>query len=131
MVRTKKINSAASKYSKTKTNVSSDEFEDGEQVEENEEGFEEDPIEENFDENNVGDVTTAHPRSRGLFSNIWWKKGVLKGFIAWVIIVVIFYIFDLLKMVEVITWERWAFFFILLLIFGMAYEKFLAGKVQI
>jgi hypothetical protein len=131
MVKTKKISSVASKYSKTKAGAVTDDFEDEEFAEDAEEGFEENPVEENFDEDTASEVANTHPRSRGLFSNIWWKKGVLKGFVTWGVIVIIFYIFDFLKMVEVITWERWAFFLILLLIFGMAYEKFLCGRVQI
>ncbi|MFA5763284.1 MAG: hypothetical protein WC915_00555 [archaeon] len=149
MANVKKISSTTSKYSKAKfKQKASGDFEDdvndtsdlteGQGAEEfaSEEGFDEEGSgEDAFDETGADDVTlqspSGHVRSRGLFQNVWWKKGALKGFIAWAIIVIIFYVFDFLKMVEVISWQRWGFFLILLLILGIAYEKFFSGKIQI
>jgi hypothetical protein len=34
-------------------------------------------------------------------------------------------------MVEVVDPKRWAFFLVFLLVIGMAYEKFMAGRIQI
>ncbi len=146
MAKIKKLNSTTSKYSKTKSSKKiSDDFEDdeindasdleegqGEEEFADEEGFDEEgsdegALDENFDEQPVA----GHLRSRGLFQNIWWKKGALKGFMVWAVIVIIFYIFDFLKMVEVISWQRWGFFLILLLILGMTYEKFFSTRIQI
>jgi hypothetical protein len=144
MVKTKKLNSTLSKYSKTKSSSKvSDDFEDDEinvasDLEENPDeeefgdgGFGEGASEGALDENYVGQSVSGHLRSRGLFENIWWKKGALKGFMAWAAIVIIFYIFDFLKMVEVISWQRWGFFLILLLILGAAYEKFFSTRIKI
>ena len=82
-------------------------------------------------ENNSAEVSNGHVRSRGLFNNIWWKKGLLKGFSIWLAIFIIFQIFDLLKMVEVIELKRWVFFLVLLLIIGMGYQKYISGKTKV
>jgi hypothetical protein len=146
MAKVKKLNSTLSKYSKTKSNKKfSDDFEDdetnddsdleesqGEEDFADEEGFDEGGnVKDDFDENIVDQSSSGHLRSRGLFQNIWWKKGALKGFMLWAVMVIIFYIFDFLKMVEVISWQRWGFFLILLLILGAAYEKFFSTRIQI
>ncbi|MDD4251166.1 MAG: hypothetical protein PHX27_03175 [Candidatus ainarchaeum sp.] len=79
----------------------------------------------------IGNGTGNHLRSHGLFNNIWWKKGMLKGFSIWVLIVIIFYIFEFFGLVDVIGWKRWGFFLIFLMIIGLAYEKFLSKKLKI
>ncbi len=125
----KKISSKKSRYSKE---ASSEE-------EINEEDFNgEEDVSEDFDKNESADETLpeesmlgqGHSRSRGLFQNVWWKKGVMKGFVVWLVIVIIFYIFDFIGLVEVISKERWFFFLIVLLLLGMAYEKYLFGKIE-
>ena len=73
----------------------------------------------------------VHSRSNGLFDNVWWKKGILKGILAWLVIVVVFYIFDFLGLVEVVDAKRWLFFLVLLLVLGMGYQKYLSGRVAI
>ncbi len=125
----KKLNARASKYSKkslayevdenndAQDEMSEEEFPEDENSEE--QGFDE---QENYSENEF--PKNAHKRSHGLFKNVWWKKGLLKGFVVWLAIVIIFYIFDFLGMVEVIDWKRWFFFLVLLAVLGLAYEKF-------
>jgi len=125
--KTSKIDSKKSRYSK-KQDAVEDEIE-----EPLEDEFEE-PIEENFDEYSedpVQPISSAHQRSRGLFNNIWWKKGLLKGFSVWLAIVIIFYFFEIMGLVEVIDWKRWAFFLVLLVIMGMVYQKYISGKVDL
>ena len=72
----------------------------------------------------------GHLRSRGLFENVWWKKGMLKGFFLWVVIVIFVYLLDVLGMAQVVDAKRWLFFLVLLLILGMGYQKYLSGKVS-
>ena len=97
------------------------------------------PLDENFDESinesmdePVGEEVgkKGHVRSRGLFKNIWWKKGILKGIFVWLLIVIFVYVLDFFGMAEVVDAKRWAFFFILLVIFGMGYQKYLSGKID-
>jgi len=76
-------------------------------------------------------ATGGHLRSRGLFNNVWWKKGLLKGFSIWLVIAIIFYLFDFLGLAQVVDAKRWLFFLVLLLILGMGYQKYLSGKVSI
>jgi hypothetical protein len=136
MVKAKKIKASSSKYSKKSVSTDSEEpIEDYEEdyKEENEEDFsenEEDYAEEPLDTNPVP-TPQGHIRSNGLFDNVWWKKGLLKGIILWLAVVVIFYLFDVFGLVQVIDWKRWAFFLVFLAIIGMAYEKFMAGRIQI
>jgi len=132
-----------SRYSKQK------EFEDDYSNKDAEENFEESldtPLDdsvdeqmgENFDEpmddsmeDSVEEVgTKGHSRSRGFFKNIWWKKGLLKGFFVWLLIVVFIYVLDFFGMAEVVDAKRWTFFLILLLILGMGYQKYLSGKID-
>jgi len=89
------------------------------------------PVDESFEEPVDGDAPqTEHMRSRGLFQNIWWKKGLLKGFFVWLLIVVFVYVLDFFGMAEVVDVKRWVFFLILLLILGMGYQKYLSGKID-
>ena len=125
----KKLNAKASKYSRKSLDNELDEN-DAVQDEMSEEEFPEDENseeqefneQENYSENEFPKM--VHKRSHGLFKNVWWKKGLLKGFVVWLAIVIIFYIFDFLGMVEVIDWKRWFFFLVLLAVLGLAYEKF-------
>jgi hypothetical protein len=126
-------------YVKNKSiEIGDDAFEDNEFDEnqdfEDDKGFDEsNEFDENQDfdnndlketkENNDKKIGYSHLRSKGLFQNIWWKKGILKGFLVWLLIVVIFYVFDFFGLVEVIDWKRWLFFLFFILIIGMAYEK--------
>jgi hypothetical protein len=129
-----KLKASNSKYSKKQSSQAQEDFEDDFSEEdsfENEDMGEDFSQEEDFEEMPQEKMPKdGHLRSRGLFKNIWWKKGLLKGFSVWIAIVIIFYIFDFLKLVDVISWERWFFFLIILLIFGIAYEKFLYGKIS-
>ena len=109
--------------------VEDEQSEDGKDyVDENADDYSDEPLNEQDDP-----ITThqGHVRSRGLFENIWWKKGLLKGLVVWFAIVIIFYLFDFLGLIEVIDWKRWIFFLVLLIIAGMTYEKFMAGRIQI
>ncbi|MBT4870411.1 MAG: hypothetical protein HON47_02465 [Candidatus Diapherotrites archaeon] len=91
----------------------------------------EDPMAESFDETGEeSQDVKSHIRSRGLFKNIWWKKGLLKGFFLWILIVIFVYILDLFGMAEVVDAKKWIFFLVLLLIFGMGYQKYISGKVD-
>ena len=133
-----KISSNKSKYSKSKKldmpKDFDDEFdEDDQELDGNGEGqdFDENNDSGEFDENQNGDdfdenseVPKSHLRSNGLFENTWWKKGLLKGFIIFLIAVVFFYFFDFVGLINVENWKRWFFFLVVLLIFGLVYEKF-------
>jgi hypothetical protein len=91
----------------------------------------EDPMDESLDEPvEESQDAKSHIRSRGLFKNIWWKKGLLKGFFVWILIVIFVYILDLFGMAEVVDVKRWVFFLVLLLILGMGYQKYISGKVD-
>jgi len=123
--KTKKMDSKDSRYSR----MEKDPREVDDVLEEDfEEPIEDENLEE-YGEEPTQPTQLDHIRSRGLFNNIWWKKGLLKGFVLWFVIVIIFYLFDFLGMVEVIDWKRWAFFLVLLLILGMGYQKYFSGKV--
>ncbi len=151
----KKLNSNISKYSNSsiikkkfvhEEDALSDEYdansEDGDLGDDSEDdSFDESENPEEFGENQefneFGDnemengepiIKTGHLRSNGLFKNIWWKKGVLKGFSIWLCIAIIFHFFDLVGLVEVIDWKRWLFFLILLVLLALTYEKFLAKR---
>jgi len=99
---------------------------------EGEEAFEESgEFDESLDETGeTPQATGGHLRSRGLFNNVWWKKGMLKGFFLWVVIVIFVYLLDILGMAQVVDAKRWLFFLVLLLILGMGYQKYLSGKVS-
>lgn len=140
-----KINSNNSKYARAKLINSKedgldsdDEFDEqdefGEQNDSDEQDFD-DNASEDFDDNASEDfddgeaVVNKHLRSNGLFSNVWWKKGLLKGFLAWVVIVIVFYLFDFFGLVEVIDWKRWLFFLFFLLVIGLTYDKFKLNRI--
>jgi hypothetical protein len=129
----KKLNASSSSYSKKKAVQASapidEEVEDEFAEDDYGDELEGEPIEEDPQEQVI--PASTHIRSNGLFNNVWWKKGLLKGIVLWLVFVVIFYVFDLLGMVEVIDWKRWAFFLIFLALIGMAYEKFMVGRIQI
>ena len=130
-----KINSNKSKYAKGSLKISnslesndSEEFNDEFDENDNEnEDFQDDSMENDFQEV----PSNGHLRSHGLFKNVWWKKGALKGFAVWITIVIIFYIFDFFGLVEVIDWKRWLFFLIFLVLIGITYEKFLFNKIKV
>jgi hypothetical protein len=90
---------------------------------------------EDIPEGDVEDALNApssrHKRSRGLFQNKWWLKGILKGFAVWLIILILAYMMDFLKMVNVEGWKSWFGFLIFLIVVFLVYEKFLKGKVNI
>ena len=130
MAKTKKIKASSSKYSKKDASVDEPIDDYQEDVEDDFTESEDDYAEEPLDTEPVP-TPQGHIRSRGLFDNVWWKKGLLKGVLLWIVLVVIFYLFDLLGMVEVVDPKRWAFFLVFLLVIGMAYEKFMAGRIQI
>jgi hypothetical protein len=130
MAKAKKIKASSSKYSKKDASVEEPIDETEEDVEEDFSESEDDYAEEPLDTEPVP-TPQGHIRSNGLFDNVWWKKGLLKGVLLWIVLVVIFYLFDLLGMVEVVDPKRWAFFLVFLLVIGMAYEKFMAGRIQI
>ncbi|MFA5357727.1 MAG: hypothetical protein WC308_02285 [archaeon] len=79
----------------------------------------------------MGSAPTGHARSRGLFNNSWWKKAILKGFAIWLAILVLAYIMDFLKMVNVEGMINWAGFLAFLIMVSLIYEKFLKGKVNV
>jgi hypothetical protein len=131
-----KINANKSKYSKGKKfGIVKDADipnEDDEYEEDSFENEEFDESEDDFTEEAVEETkSNTHLRSNGLFQNLWWKKGVIKGFLLWLVIVVFFYVFALFGLVEVIAWKRWAFFLVFLIILGMTYEKFFYNKIKI
>jgi len=130
--KSQKIKASSSKYSKKSAEEPIDDYEEDykEEIEEDFSESEEDYAEEPLDETLVP-TPQGHIRSNGLFNNVWWKKGLLKGIILWLAVVVIFYLFDVFGLVQVIDWKRWAFFLVFLAIIGMAYEKFMAGRIQI
>jgi len=130
MAKTKKIKASSSKYSKKDASVDEPIDDYQEDVEDDFTESEDDYAEEPLDTEPVP-TPQGHIRSNGLFDNVWWKKGLLKGVLLWIVLVVIFYLFDLLGMVEVVDPKRWAFFLVFLLVIGMAYEKFMAGRIQI
>jgi len=130
MAKTKKIKASSSKYSKKDASVDEPIDDYQEDVEDDFTESEDDYAEEPLDTEPVP-TPQGHIRSRGLFDNVWWKKGLLKGVLLWIVLVVIFYLFDFLGMVEVVDPKRWAFFLVFLLVIGMAYEKFMAGRIQI
>lgn len=104
-------------------------LEDEENLNNDDENFED---EENFEgDDEAQPIVLEHKRSKGLFNNPWWKKGVLKGFIVWLIFVVFFYLMDFIGLVEVIDKLRWFFFLVLLVILGMAWEKILYKFIKI
>lgn len=110
--------------------------------EESEEDIAEDELDENEEYtgdaefNDSEDVVVpvagfSKTRSNGLFNNPWWKKGLLKGFIVWLLFVVFFYLIDFIGLIEVIDAKRWFFFLIFWLIIGMAWEKYLHNYIKI
>jgi hypothetical protein len=119
MPKTKK----SKKVKETKEEV----LEDDEALDESEEDFDDsdEDFSEEENEEDFEEIPVGPKRSRGLFNNPWWKKGLLKGFIAWLIFVVFFYLMDFVGLIEVIDAKRWFFFLVLLLVLGMAYEKYL------
>ncbi len=142
-----KSNTLKSKKTSSKKVVDDEEF-FKEEVDESSEDINEEDIEseentgEEFDDYSEGDeedlnleqpvlVQKSHIRSNGLFSNPWWKRGLLKGIIAWLIIVVFFYMVDFVGLIEVVDAKRWGFFLLLLIILGMAWEKFLYKFIKI
>jgi hypothetical protein len=149
----KKINSNKSKYSKSKyaknsgliedseDSFDSDETQDSEDFDDSDEigdsdknGADDSEDFDNFSEGEKDfiDVNSkGHFRSRGLFKSVWWKRGILKGFIVWLIIAGIFHFFDFVGLVVVIDWKRWFFFLIFIIIIGLAYEKFLINHIKL
>ena len=150
--KSKKINSNNSKYARAKLInskdeglVQDDEFDEQNDVDEQNDSDQQGEVDEqddfndnsseDFDDNESTDfdneavAINKHLRSNGLVSNVWWKKGLLKGFLAWIVIVLIFYLFDIFGLVEVIDWKRWLFFLFFLLIIGLTYDKFKLNKI--
>ena len=139
-----------SRYSKQKeVDFEEDNFEDEKYQEEpkqensiENENYDEpfdEPIDDSMDEPMGGSLdesmeesqnAKSHIRSRGLFKNVWWKKGLLKGFFVWVIVVIFVYVLDLFGMAEVVDAKRWVFFLVLLLILGMGYQKYISNKID-
>ncbi|MCX6801191.1 MAG: hypothetical protein NTZ73_03305 [Candidatus Diapherotrites archaeon] len=99
------------------------------------EGGVEDFAGEDIPEGDVEDAlnppSSRHKRSHGLFQNKWWLKGILKGVAVWLIILILAYMMDFLKMVNVEGWKSWFGFLIFLIIVFLVYEKFLKGKANI
>jgi hypothetical protein len=77
-----------------------------------------------------GSVPT-HVRSHGLFENVWWKKGAIKGFIVWLLLVLLIYVLQAMDMANAENWKRWAFFLVLFVLLGMTYQKFISGRIKI
>ncbi len=111
---------------------SDEELAEKEQSEEyaNEEAELNDPNAE-FDEEPLAEVPQEHVRSQGLFNNVWWKKAVLKGFLAWLVIVVFAYVLQLFKLADVQNAANWFFLLLLSIALFLVFEKFLAGKVKV
>lgn len=140
----KQINSKtkATKLSKKELVETKDEFDDDNDFSENQDEIDDEQNQDELDENAEFDDTAefddanqipeiTHKRSNGLFNNPWWKRGLLKGFIVWLIFVVFFYLMDFIGLVEVIDRVKWFFFLILLIILGMAWEKILYKFIKI
>ncbi len=112
-----------------------DEFADEHSAGESESAGGEEFADEGFSEADVNSAinspSSAHARSRGLFNNAWWKKAILKGFAVWLAILVLAYIMDFLKMVNVEGMLNWAGFLVFLIIVSLIYEKFLKGKINV
>ena len=119
-----KMDANKSKYSKSK--IEQEEFDESEEFDENQEVDELDETNESDDFENEEpiEVPSGHLRSHGLFQNVWWKKGLLRGFLVFVILIVFLYLFDFAGLIAVENWKRWLFFLVVVLVFGLAYEKF-------
>lgn len=70
----------------------------------------------------------GHYRSRGLFNNVWWKKGALQGFVVWLAIVLFSYFMEFFDMVNVEGWKNWGIFLVILVLLGMIYQKYFNEK---
>jgi len=72
-----------------------------------------------------GSGARSHYRSHGLFHNVWWKKGILWGFLFWLLIVAFAYLLDLFKMVsEVTSKENWFFLLIIFIAASCVFHRF-------
>jgi hypothetical protein len=133
-----KINANKSRYSKNinKRNSNGNLEQDSELDEYSEEEDYNEEYEKGVDELEQDEIPPIEEpkkinphKHNNFFQNVWWKKGIIKGFTLWILFVILFYVFEFLGMVDVIDWKRWLFFLLFLLIIGLAYEKFYLNRL--
>ena len=131
MAKAKKKSTSKLKANKTSKIEREEDLENEEETENEDDFTQEDETETAEFEDDPQPIEPTHKRSNGLFNNPWWKRGLLKGFIVWLIFVVFFYLMDFIGLIEVIDKVRWFLFLVLLVILAMAWEKFFYKYVKI
>ncbi len=104
---------------------------------ENEEGFDDFPEDESeFDESlPEGEELPRegedgkHPRSRAMFSKIWWKRAFWQAAAIWLAIFIFAFFMDFVNLSEVELQRNWAFLFIGIFVLTLIYQKYLKGKL--
>lgn len=86
---------------------------------------------ESFDENIENEVKRRHPRSRGLFSNVWWKKAIIWGVLVWLLILVLEIAMQAIGLVEVDLRRQWWFLLGGLVVAAMIYFGVIESRLKI
>ncbi len=109
-----------------------EEYVEGEEGEFSEEEYAEDqePIDD-LPEEDIQKEPAGHFRSRGLFTNVWWKKALLLGAVWWIGIFAFTFLLQVLGLIIIDLSRDWLFLLIVILVFSLVYQKFFSGKLKI
>ena len=89
-----------------------------------------DPIEE-LPEDVIRATPKGHFRSRGLFTNVWWKKALLWGAVWWLGIFAFTFLLQVLGLIIIDLSKDWLFLLIVIEVFSLVYQKYFSGKLKI
>jgi len=73
----------------------------------------------------------THPRSRGMFDNIWWKKALFWSILVWLFILAVSMAMQALKLIIVDLTRQWWMLLGIIIVIEMIYFKFFDGKLNI
>ncbi|HNV01219.1 MAG TPA: hypothetical protein PKK60_02210 [archaeon] len=107
-----------------------EDYVEGEEFTEEEYSEDQEPIDE-LPEEDIQKEPQGHFRSRGLFTNVWWKKALLWGAVWWIGIFVFTFLLQVLGLIIIDLSRDWLFLFIVIEVFSLVYQKFFSGKLKI
>lgn len=87
-------------------------------------------VESDGEEIPIGAAPSAHPRSRGMFNNVWWKKALFWSILIWLFILAISMAMQAMKLIIVDLTRQWWVLLGLIIVIEMVYFKFFDGKLN-
>ncbi|MEK6959016.1 MAG: hypothetical protein AABW59_03160 [archaeon] len=70
----------------------------------------------------------SHFRSRGMFTNKWWKKALLWAFLFWAVVFIFGFALETTKLGNIDIGRNWFFLFLIILAIQLVWHKFDLGR---